>query len=419
MNDLTLPIKPLPMVERWDCAGCARCCRGSLVPLDDDDLQRLRSQHWDRHPEYRGIPTVSRQGLFRRRYHLAQRDDGSCVFLTDQGRCRIHQDFGFDAKPLVCRMYPLQLVPVDQTAWLTLRRSCPTAAADRGREVVEYRDEVRRYVREHPPLAQAVCPPAIRRGLRRSWQDTLLVTDAIENLLTDSRYPLVRRLVHGLKFCALLAQCRIKKQDGRQLAELVKLLAGSGRQEVAEMFRQRAAPGRAAAVLFRQVVADYLRLHPRYVVRDSWRERVRLAKVAMAFARGRGPICAMHDSFPEATFETLEASKLGHLSETLQQPLLRYFETMAVSKQYAVISRPEWPLVEKFQALAIAYPVALWMLRYFCGEREPAADDVIDILTALDRGQAYGPLIGGQHRRRISQLATLGELERLAIWYAR
>ncbi len=59
------------------------------------------------------------------------------------------------------------------------------------------------------------------------------------------------------------------------------------------------------------------------------------------------------------------------------------------------------------------------MLRYFCGGREPAAEDVIDIITAIDRGQGYGALIGRQHRRRVSQLAALGELERLVIWYAR
>jgi hypothetical protein len=138
-----------------------------------------------------------------------------------------------------------------------------------------------------------------------------------------------------------------------------------------------------------------------------------MAKAAVAFARGEGPVPPLHEFF-RATFETLDASQLG---ETLQQPLLRYFETTAFPNNTPL--SPEWSLVEKFQALAMAYPVALWMLRYFCVEREPGGDDVIDIITAIDRGQGYGNLIGTQHRRRISQLAALGELERLVIWYAR
>ncbi len=419
MSDSTLPIKTLPIVERWDCTSCGQCCRGTVIPLDDDDLRRLRSQEWDKHPDYRGVQTVVRQGVVRRRYRLAQRDDGRCVFLTEQGRCRIHEGFGFAAKPLVCRMYPLQLVPVDDVVLLTLRRSCPAAAADQGRELREHRGTALQGVRQRPQLAQAVRPPAISGSVGRPWQDTLLVTGALERLLTDEQYPLVRRLAHGLRFCDVLARCRIRKQDRQQLAELVTLLVEGVREEVVGLFRERAAPGKAASVLFRQTVAEYLRLHPRFAASESWRERLRLAGAAVAFARGKGPVPRWGDGFPEMTFESVEERKLGHLGTALQRPLQRYFETMAVSQQYAVLSRPGWSLVEKFRALAVAYPAALWMLRYFCGGREPEAGDVIEIITAIDRGQGYGSLVGRQHRRRVSQLAALGELERLVIWYAR
>ncbi|NLF67631.1 MAG: YkgJ family cysteine cluster protein [Candidatus Anammoximicrobium sp.] len=419
MSDSTLPIKTLPIVERWDCTSCGQCCRGTEIPLDDDDLQQLRRQQWDRHPDYQGVQTVVRQGMLRRRYRLAQRDDGRCVFLTGEGRCRIHEEFGLAAKPLVCRVYPLQLVPLDDVALLTLRRSCPAAAADQGSELRTHRDTAVQAVRQRPQLAQAAPPPPIIGSVRRSWPDTRLVTDALERLLTDEQYPLVRRLAHGLRFCDVFAQCRIRKQDRPQLAELVTLLAEGVRQEVVDLFRERRAPGRAASVLFRQIVADYLRLHPRVSLRESWRERLRLAAAAVAFVRGQGPVPRWGDGFPETTFEALEERKLGHWGVELQQPLQRYFETMAVSLQYAVASRPGWPLIDNFRALAVAYPVALWMLRYACGEREPATEDVIEIITAIDRGQGYAPLIGRQHRRRISQLAALGELERLVIWHAR
>jgi lysine-N-methylase len=419
VSDVTLPIKNLPIVERWDCSSCGKCCRGTVIPLDEDDLKRLRSQSWDKHPDYQGVKTVVRQGILQRRYRLAQHDDGGCVFLTEQGRCRIHEEFGSAAKPLVCRMYPLQLVPVDDAVLLTVRRSCPTAAADQGRELPAHRDAVRQIVREQPRLARAGRPPAISGGVRRSWQDTMLVTRTLERLLTDEQYPLVRRLAHSLRFCELLSLCRIRRLDRQQLAELLTLLAAGVRQEVADLFRERIAPSKAASVLFRQTVAEYLRLHPRFAVRESWRERLRLARAALAFARGKGPVPRLDDRFPETTFEAIEDRKLGHLEVSLQRPLQRYFETMAVSLQYAVVTRPDWSLIDKFRALAVAYPAALWMLRYFCGDREPETGDVIDVVTAIDRGQGYGPLVGRQHRRRVSQLAALGQLERLVIWYAR
>ena len=416
---MTLPIKTLPIVERWDCSGCGKCCRGNIVPLDDDDLRRLREQQWDQHPDYGGVRTVVRQRMLSRRYRLAQRDDGTCVFLSDDGLCRIHQEFGFENKPLVCRMYPLQLVPVDNTAYLTLRRSCPTAAADQGSEMKEHRGEAKRFVKERPRLAEPIRPPSIARGLRRSWKDTLLVTGAIERLLTDERYPLVRRLVHGLRFCDLLERCRLKRLDTPKLQELTQLLAESAPQEVGDLFSERKPPSRAGAVLFRQITADYLRLHPLYIVRESWRQRWRMAMAAWGFARGKGNVTRLHSDFPERTFEAIEEHALGHTEEGIQRPLNRYFETTAVSKQYAVVSRPGWSVIEKYRALVIAYPIALWMLRYFCGEEPPTVNHVINMVTAIDRGQGHGPLAGRQHRRRIASLATLGELDRIAVWYAR
>jgi Fe-S-cluster containining protein len=409
----------LPIVERWDCTGCGKCCRGNLVPLDDDDLRRLRDQRWDQHPDYRGTPTVVRQGFLRRRYRLAQRDDGRCVFLTDEGLCRIHQEFGFETKPLVCRMYPLQLVPVDKTAYLTLRRSCPTAAAGQGREMRAHRDAARAFVRERPKLVEPVAPPTICRGQRRSWKDTLLVLGGLEQLLTDQRFPLVRRLVHGLRFCELLERCRLKKVDTLKLRELIEILVQNSPQEGAAFFREVSPPQGGAAVLFRQITADYLRLHPGYIVRESWNQRLRMASVAFAFARGRGLVPRLHAGYPEAQFEQIESCSLGHQEESLQEPLVRYFESTAASKQYAMAGRSRWSLVEKYRALAAAYPVALWMLRYFCQCQPPTVERVIDVVTAIDRGQGFAPLAGRQHRRRLAQLASMEALEGLAVWYAR
>jgi hypothetical protein len=51
--------------------------------------------------------------------------------------------------------------------------------------------------------------------------------------------------------------------------------------------------------------------------------------------------------------------------------------------------------------------------------------DVLDIITALDRGQGYAPLAGRKHRRRVQLLARLDagnqatELARLVAWYGR
>ena len=55
---MALPLKPLPTVERWDCHQCGVCCRGSIVPLSEEDLAKLKAQKWEEQPDLAGTPIV-------------------------------------------------------------------------------------------------------------------------------------------------------------------------------------------------------------------------------------------------------------------------------------------------------------------------------------------------------------------------
>jgi Fe-S-cluster containining protein len=415
---MSLPLKPLPTIERWDCHQCGVCCRGSIVPLSDEDLARLKSQNWEEHPDLKGAAVVQRESWLGREYRLAHRADGSCVFLLPDGLCRIHKELGFDAKPLICRIFPLQVVPRDGVAILTLRRACPSAAADKGRPVAEQLDFAKKLARERGLTDQKIDPPPLKRGEQRDWRTTRRLLDTLQRLLVDQRYPPVRRLVHALIFCRLLDQARTRTMDDGKLGELFTVLETSVSDEVGDLFASRRPPSAAAGVLFRQTAAEFVRLHPRYHVNPSWRERWRLAWAALAFVRGRGQLPRLHPHFPAATFDQLE-QPLGKLDAALYQPFARMTETSAESWSYALSNRGGWSVVESLRQLALAYPIGLWLMRWMAAGREPTLADVLDIVTALDRGQGYAPLAGGKQRQRLQVLASLDELPRLVAWYGR
>jgi lysine-N-methylase len=413
---MSLPIRTLPIAEAWDCHGCGRCCRGTIIRLNDGDLERLREQHWEQNPDFRGQKIVVRRGLWKPQYFLAKRKDGRCIFLAADGLCRIHREFGLAAKPLVCQMFPFQLVPLEDHACLTLRRFCPSAAAEQGRNIEEYVDDARRMADQGGLAAAPGDPPPVIRRQPRCWQPTLRVADHIERMMRDERYPPVRRIVHGLLFCDHLEHCRLQNLSAEQSAELFTMLENVAVQEAAGLFRQRRPPRRAAGMLFRQTALEYLRLHPKFEIESSWQERWRLVQAALIFARGRGPLPVMHPCFPPTTFEALERP-LGPLDAAVLRPLTAWFEAMAASKYYATPGRSGWSLVESFRALALAYPLALWLLRLSCGGRPPQVEDMIDVVGAIDRGQSYPMLAGRRHRRRVRSLARQRELARLVVWY--
>ena len=92
---VSLPILMLPVsTQRYSCHGCGNCCRDFTVQLRDADLAKLRAQQWE---EKLGMPVTTE---FRGTLFLRQREDGACIFLMDDGLCRIHKEYGFEEKPI-------------------------------------------------------------------------------------------------------------------------------------------------------------------------------------------------------------------------------------------------------------------------------------------------------------------------------
>jgi len=78
------------------CRRCSLCCRHKRIQLNPYEVARLARATGQSTGDFRAAWTVDGQGTA-----LAQKDDGTCVFLGPHG-CEVHPD-----RPLVCRLYPL------------------------------------------------------------------------------------------------------------------------------------------------------------------------------------------------------------------------------------------------------------------------------------------------------------------------
>ena len=135
---MSLPVRHLPVVQNWDCHGCGACCHEYQVFVTDEERQRILSQGWEKDSTIGGLPLFVRQGRLRGgRYRLNHRSNGACIFLSEAGRCRIHELFGSQAKPLACQLYPFILIPTAKNWRVGLRFSCPSSAENKGRPLPE------------------------------------------------------------------------------------------------------------------------------------------------------------------------------------------------------------------------------------------------------------------------------------------
>src|SRR5438067_2086294 len=123
---MSMPLRHLPVVQNWDCHVCGNCCKEYPVTVTDEERRRIEGQGWEKEEDFAYLPLFTRHGLWwSRRYQLNRRADGSCIFLSEQGRCRIHERFGAEAKPLPCRLFPFVLIPTADHWRVGMRFACP------------------------------------------------------------------------------------------------------------------------------------------------------------------------------------------------------------------------------------------------------------------------------------------------------
>lgn len=422
---MAFPIRTLPVLQNWDCHVTGTCCKEYRVTLSDDEAARIEAQGWTRE-DLGGLEPTRKVGPpWHRQVHLNHRDDGSCVFLSPEGRCRIHERFGYETKPLPCRLFPFVLVPAGDHWRVGLRYACPSAAENRGRALPEHGADLRAFARE---LAQReklepgadgtlTPPPRLDRGDRLDWPDTLRLVDALLRLIRDGRDPIERRLRKCLYLAEQMRQAKLDAIRGNRLGGLLDLLTTAADSETPLAPTQVPPPGWIGRILFRQAVALFTRKDHGPNRGLAARGRIALMGAALRFARGSGPIPRMHAVLPETTFEAVEMPR-GPLSAAAEGVLERYYTIKVGSLQFCGAASFGLPFWEGFESFAITLPLVLWVARMYRDVAPEVA--VIRALTVIDDHVGFNRVLASARQRLSFQiLARTGQLTRLIAWYSR
>jgi len=140
-HGVTPPRLRVLQIPRHACNHCSACCSSYAVgPLLPDDLTRVQASL----PAVRAaFPDQSLDEVIVVREHrgkeasfLAKRD-GYCTFWRSDVGCSIHSAVGGEAKPLVCQLFPLQLISDESGLRMGVRPTCLShhASFDDGPEI--------------------------------------------------------------------------------------------------------------------------------------------------------------------------------------------------------------------------------------------------------------------------------------------
>ena len=407
----TIPLAVLPLAsQRYSCHGCGDCCRDFTVQLRPLDLERLRAQGWEREM---GEVTVE----FGGRRWLRQREDGACVFLQPDGRCRIHAEHGFEAKPVACQLFPFALAPRAREVRVGVSFACASVLASRGAALPAHLSEVRRMAGEVDELGPA--RTLLDARTEATPDEAEIAAEAVDRWLRDAAVPFAVRADGMAWLGQQLARASFAKVRGARLRELLGTLVGALPQELPLHPIEPAS--RAQLAMLRQ--AAFFRLEDPKVGELARLGRLRATigqyLRSRAFSRGRGTMPAV-GRWPSVAFAAVEATAphaAGPEREACEELLVRWLRATVLGGRAWGSGFYGWPVVDGLQAASLNLACALWLARAHAasaGRPAVALEDLRAAVGRVDRTSGRAPWIGSRaERARLAWLRIDDGLRRI------
>lgn len=419
------PQLKLPTIQNWNCHNCGGCCKQHQIEITLEEKKRIEKQHWDQDDSIPGgKPVIVKMGLspVSQRYRLAHQADGSCIFLDEQGLCRIHAKFGEPAKPLACQVYPYAFHPAGNEVAVSLRFSCPSVVSNLGERLDRQEPAIRKIASQVLPKRHKT-PPAPKLTAREAvgWPDTLKAVTALSRFFADPQVPMQTSLLRALGWVELIEQSRFAVIQGERFSEFLDLITQAVDQELPpDLEVPRTAPSGLGGIQFRLLAAQYARKDTHAEAARGLARRFSLLLSALKFSRGKGEVPRLQERFQSAPFAALEVP-FGPLPEESEKLFSRYFRVKIQGLHFLGAAYYDIPFVEGFYHLVLMYPSILWIARWIAageGRSELTAEDVDEAMTIADHHHGYSPVFGMPHfRSRVKTLSRSGDLKKLISWY--
>ena len=386
------PAFSFPENLRFECTQCGDCCRGWQILLGPGELERLSGLDWrgrvDRLVETKIVAGVSPH---RGRHNvLARRADGSCVFLGAENQCQIHEHFGDETKPLVCRLFPFSFLPVGDRIAVDVSFACRSISAAVGAPVgdrvpewsklafdvdVEQRQRLYRFSKKYD----------VEGGLLWELEHEIL------GLFSDVSMSMFERVRAVAEFMRLGTTSDPRTDAARTLRQVMA-------KGIPKQIRERPAAGgmdKTQRAIFFHLMFLLLNPTPPELYRASGKARqkevARRVQAANGYKFDKARPWLENRELTES-YANVDAVRPGYLLSYSGDRLFeQYLKAKILGQRFLKEGEGELSFVEAVPRLLVLYPMLLWTAKALASERgatDAHEDDARGALRLLDR--SYG-----------------------------
>lgn len=419
-------LRPLPVLQNWDCHTCGTCCKEYLVTLSPEEKKIIESQKWDITHELNGHKPFRFSGWpWARKTHLNHRPDGACVFLDEKGLCLIQKKHGYASKPLPCRLFPWILIPSGNRWQVGVRFACPSAAENKGRPMAVHTPDLEGYATElvireglgNGIGSELATSPSIQGDGPTAWDRFRLALDHLASILKAYPSNISMGLRAGLLWVSHMREAKLKTLDGSGFVEISQMFSDLAKKQITSAPIESPQPSWVARLLFRQLAALYTRKD--HGPKQGIARQGPLARLGaiLRFTYGSGPIPRLHAWMPQGSFETAE-NPGPPLLESEEEDLQRYYLLKIISGQFCGRSNHGMSLVDGFEALALTLPILLWIRRL---ESDGSTRQTLaKAMSIVDDHFGYNKMLGSPVYRIMTRiLGSRSEIDKLIRWYGK
>jgi len=189
----------LPKGQNYSCIQCGRSCGMFNEIIVDEESERTIDKLDYRPLIQEGYEDLSPfiEGEYDpEKTRLRKTEEGFCVFCDHQRLCAIHKQYGYDAKPKVCRQFPYRFVDTPGGTFVGLSFACTAVLQNEGKPLVENEPEIAGYYDQSFTVRDATKKPQLTHQWDFSWEGYRLLEEDLHALLDMDGTP-KRRLPSG------------------------------------------------------------------------------------------------------------------------------------------------------------------------------------------------------------------------------